>query len=120
MLNQIRVKQVTIEGTMISAKSCCLLMKERIPLPNFLWVEEILVSANKKLFCGRIIQTQYYLEHFHRYVVREIEEKAVVSDLDKRHVQPLHCAKAQHLRGITSLITQSYHFTHQQQSCSFQ
>ena len=36
MLNQIRVKQVTIEGTMISAKSCCLLIKERIPLPNFL------------------------------------------------------------------------------------
>ena len=52
--------------------------------------------------------------------MREIEEKAVVSDLDKRHVQPLHCAKAQHLRGIISLVTQSYHFTHQQQSCSFQ
>ena len=50
MLNQIRVKQVTIEGTTISAKSCCLLMKERIPSPNFLWVEEILVSANEKLF----------------------------------------------------------------------
>ena len=50
MLNQIRVKQVTIEGTTISAKSCCLLMKERIPLPNFLWVQEILVSANEKLF----------------------------------------------------------------------
>ena len=50
MLNQIRVKQVTIGGTMISAKSCCLLMKERVPLPNFIWVEEILVSVNEKLF----------------------------------------------------------------------
>ena len=35
---------------MISAKSCCLLMKERVPLPNFIWVEEILVSVNEKLF----------------------------------------------------------------------
>ena len=49
MLNKIRVKHVTNEGTTISAKSSCLLMKERIPLPNFLWVEEILVS-NEKLF----------------------------------------------------------------------
>ena len=91
MLTQIRVKQVTIEGTTIIPKSCCLLMKERLSLPNFLWVEEILVSANEKLFfCGRIIETRYYSEHFHCYVVRETEEKAVISDLDERHVQPLH------------------------------
>ena len=52
-------------------------------------------------------------------MVREIEEKAVVSDLDKRHVQPLHCAKAQHLRGIISLVTQSYHFTHYNKAALF-
>ena len=39
---------------------------------------------------GRIIQTQYYSEQCYCYVVSETEEKAVVSDLDEQHVQPLH------------------------------
>ena len=72
--------------------------------PIFLWVEEILVSANEKLFfVVESFKTLYYSEHFHCYVLREIEEKAVVSDLDKRHVQPLHL-RYLHLLDSTVIV----------------
>ena len=83
---------------MISAKSCCLLMKEN-SFTKFFEVEEILVSANEKV----LFQTRYYSEHFCCYVVRETEEKAVVSDLDEHHVQPLHL-RYLHLLDSTVIV----------------
>ena len=48
----------------------------------FYKVEEILVSANERLFfVAESFKLSTTPEHFHCYVVRETEEKAVVSDL---------------------------------------
>lgn len=74
----------------MTVKQPCALLSELSDFPTFVEVEKIFIADGDIYFFGNVLETQYFSNHFHGFVVTGKDSQHILTSLHSHHPSPLH------------------------------